>query len=459
MKPRRHTPPTLAELWRGLALIPHRVKNNLAEGWYVPGEESSKNRMRLVKYNLTANVTANLIGGNFYTGLLILMDADDASIGLMTILTYAANLFQLFAPLVLERFRRRKPLLIACRSAIHLLNIAFIGLIPFVTGVTQVRMTLMAITVFLVNTISAFSSPGMSIWHIRHVPPRMRVKYFSIVSMLNGVGVAVINLMAAKLVDIFKSSGFELWGITTLRILAMGTAVIEIILLLRLDEHDNPPVRRIHLRDLLTKPWKERIYLKTVAVAFLWSLTANIPGSYYTVYLLRNIGVEYSFITLVSFFNVPVLFLCMPLWRRIFTRFGWLGPLAVGMAALSIHYVGLAFTTENSLFLYPLSVIFSFVCTTGINLAFTSVAYINIPEQNQTLFIGFYSTLSNLGALAGATLGRTFVGWTQGVTATVMGVTMVDKQILILCVGGLMLLAAGLVAFIRLCNARRGEGC
>ena len=41
------------------------------------------------------------------------MEADDGFIGTMSMIGVAANMVQMFAPLLLERFSRRKPLLMA----------------------------------------------------------------------------------------------------------------------------------------------------------------------------------------------------------------------------------------------------------------------------------------------------------------------------------------------------------
>ena len=54
----------------------------------------------------------NLIGGSFWTGLLILMNASDSFIGSMSMISTAANMLQLFAPILLERFEHRKKLLL-----------------------------------------------------------------------------------------------------------------------------------------------------------------------------------------------------------------------------------------------------------------------------------------------------------------------------------------------------------
>ncbi|NLE69597.1 MAG: hypothetical protein GX611_05340, partial [Clostridiales bacterium] len=101
------------------------------------------------------------------------------------------------------------------------------------------------------------------------------------------------------------------------------------------------------------------------------------------------------------------------------------------------------------MFLYPIGVIWSFICTCGINLAFSSVAFINLPQENQTLYIGFHSTANFLAALTAATLARAFVTRLGGLRFTLLGVPFGEKQLLMLIVGALMVgvgLAIGAIA-------------
>lgn len=424
----------------------HLFNDWLHEGWCVQGDEGTMDRRYLVRYNLTANIVANLIGGNFYTGFLILLGADDGFIGLMTILVYAANLFQLVSPLILERLSKRKPLLVALRIAYHLLNIVFIGLIPLVSGVTQIRMTLLAVTVLAVNIINSLMSPGLSVWHIAHIPPRVRVSYFSIVSIVNGIGVAVCNLCASALVDVFKASNFELYGLLAIRVVAVMVAIYDVTLLIRIRDVPVTKSLKVHVLDILTKPWREKRYLRTVLIAFLWNLSANLVGSYYTVHLLRNVQVSYSFITIISLLNIPILLLFTPIWRRVYANSSWMKPLSLALLIYAPRFLIESFVTKDLLFLFPLGEIWCYICMVGINLGFSSFAYINIPEKNQTIYIGFYSTICNLGALLGSTFGRSFVTTLAGFQMTIFGVGIGEKQML-MAVSGIAMVIMSFVTY------------
>lgn len=435
-----------------------RVGKFISSGWFIQGDEQSNaSRRSLLAHNILANVIANLIGGNFFTGLQIVLKADDAFVGLMTMLIFAANLLQLISPLILERFDRRKPILLGMRILIHVINIVFIGLIPFMPVTVQTRLVLFGFAVLLVNMLGALAGPGFSVWHIAHIPPSVRVQYFSLVTMLNGIFVALFNLLGSGVVDAFKANDQELWGLTVLRIAAVLLGVVDIWQLTKIKELPVPrQAQRIRLRALLTEPFKNKVYLRSVLVVVLWSITVNIPGSFYTVYLLRELNISYSYITFIASFNVVVLLLLTFVWRKIYLRYNWLRPLGIGILLFAPHYFMLAFVSPGLMALYPIGVLWSFVFVSGINLAFTSVAFINIPKENQTLYVGFYSTANFLAALTAATLARSFVTSLKDLRFHILGIPFGEKQLLMLIVGVLVFIVGLVVLRIAAINQSQG---
>ena len=63
-----------------------------------------------------------MVGGTFWSGLLLLLNADDSFIGTASMIGTAANMLQLFAPLILERFPRRRTMLTVLRAVMYLID-------------------------------------------------------------------------------------------------------------------------------------------------------------------------------------------------------------------------------------------------------------------------------------------------------------------------------------------------
>jgi len=283
--------------------------------------------------------------------------------------------------------------LMALRGALYFLNVLFVGVIPLFPAASQARLTMLAITVLTVNILNAVISPGISVWHVQSIPQSVRPHFFSVITMTVGAVVAVMNLAGSKVVDFMTARGMAYEGFLILRGVAAALCVVELVLYSRINEYPYESTgAKFRLRDLVLEPMRNKLYLRTVAVTFLWNIAANMPGSYYTVYLLRNLGVSYSYITVISMINIPVTLLLTPVWRKVLARHGWFKTLYLSVGVFLLHFLVLACVTKKTLVLYPLSQVMAYVFAVGINLSFTGIPYVNMPEKRQTAFMGFYAS-------------------------------------------------------------------
>ena len=414
--------------------------------WTESRDETSYSRQNILLSNTTSGVVNNLIGGNFFTGFLLLMNADDGFMGIVTMASYLGNLLQVLSPLVIERFSSRKLLLTISRAIIYLFNIVVISLIPFVPSTNKLKLMLILCVVLFINVINALSAPGFAIWHIKSIPDKVRANFFAIFTTVNGIIVYTVILASSAIVDRFKESGNELQGLLVLRGIALFLCLVDLFFLFKIKEYPyQPSDTKVNLVNTLLNPFKEKKYLITVLIACLWNFSANIPGPYYTVYMLKDMKVSYSFLNIINMVNIPALIFLTPLWRKRINSTSWFKTLYFSMGLFLLNYIGLAFVTRDLLFLYPISVIFSIMITPGINLVFANVPYINIPEKNQTNYIGFYSTMNYLAALLGVLTGKEFIKNTEGIDISLLGIGMQNKQYILLLTAAVMFISVILI--------------
>lgn len=437
--------------------IGRMLLDGMLEGWYFSGDPASEDRKRLLMCNYTANVIANLIGGTFWTGLLIVLNADDAFIGTMSMISTSANMLQCLSPILLERFPKRRKMLSILRAVMYFINVLMIGLIPLFPVGKQTKLYFTGIGILIVNLINAFIAPGISIWHVQSLPNRVRRSYFSVITMTVGAVVAICNLLGGWVVDLFAAYDMQYYGLLVLRIIAAILCAFEIWMYFHIKEYPyEGGGSGFTVKDLLTKPFKEKKYLLTVAVTFLWNFSANIPGSYYSMYLLRDVGMSYSMLTLISMINVPIVLFLTPLWRKVLTKFGWFKTLYISIAVYLLDYLVLAVVTKQTVWVYPISQLIGYIFAIGINLSFTGIPYVNMPEKNQTVFIGFYSTVANFAALLGVTLGKYFILFTEDVSFNMLGLVIGNKQLVVLLAAAMMCFA---VLGIYLISKRVNSDC
>lgn len=435
-----------------------KIKDYFLDGWYWADDPTSADRARLVACNYTGNIIGCLTGGNFWTAFLLILTAGnnelrDSFVGTLSIVTTAVNLLPMFSSLLLERFPKRKRMLVTMRAAVLLINVVLIGLVPLCPVSMQARLYLVLIMMASTGVIGAIAGPGISAWHMQSVPPHTRSGYFSLINMTVGVVNAVVNLLAAQLVDGMGEQG-RYTALLILRGIAMAVSVLEVILYAKVPEYPYEPTAGVRLKGLFTEPFKQKKYLLTAFVPFLWTFGCSMPGSYYSIYILEDLKLSFSFLTLIGTINIPVVLLLTPLWRKLVNRLDWFRTLAFAMAVYSLNYFLQGFTTRSTSWLYPAAQIWIMVFGLGINITFAGIPYVNLPKENQTLFLGFYSTVNSVAGLLGVSCGKWFIMSTQNVHLKILGLDFCGKQ-LIMLVTGVIVLSAALVAFLVTRNAEK----
>lgn len=413
-------------------------------------EETAVSRRNITASNYTAGVVNNLIGGNFFTGLLLLMNADDSFMGLVTMMGFIGNLLQVLSPLLLERFQSRKTLLIISRSIIYFFNIIIISVIPLMGFTNGIKLMLILVVILLVNLINAVTSSGFAVWHIKSIPENVRANYFSFFTVTNGIIIYTVIFAFSRIVDYFKMSGNEMAGLYIIRAIALLLCIVDIFFLYKIKEYPNQSSgTNMNLINILLNPFKEKKYLITVFIACLWNFSANIPGPYFTIYMLKDLKVSYSFLNIINMFNIPILIFLTPLWRKRIDTTSWFKTLYFSMGLFLLNYICLSLVTKDTLMLYPIAVIFSFLVAPGINLVFSNIPFINIPDKDQTNYIGFFSAMNNLAALLGVLTGKEFIQRTEGMTIYMLGIQMQNKQYILILTAIVMLLAVVLIYILQ----------
>lgn len=436
-----------------------RLRDAIIGGWYFPGDELSRDRMNLINYAFVNNVIVNLVGGNYFTGLLLLMNADDNFIGLTSMIPLAANLVYLLGPPIIERFTRRKNFLIAFHFLSLVVNTLMISIIPFLPIAQQARLTLVALALIVVNCTNAIIGPGMSMWHLQFLPKEVRAGFFSSQSMGIAVLVAIVTMGASALVDAFKAHGSEITGIMAVRGIAIALMFLDAFLLLRMREYPYASSgERVRLADVFTKPLKDKIYMRTVIIAVLYGFSINIPSTFFTVYLLQNVKVGYTYITALSLLNIPCMVLFTPLWRKVISRTGsWFKMIQIAMTGYLFNYILLALVTPaNYSYMYPLAMLVAYPFNAGLALGFTNELYINMPAENGTLYSAFHTVAYSVASFLGVTVSRAIMQHTEGVVLNILGIPMINKQFYLLVAAAVMGVSSVVIFFLRRNLAKEG---
>lgn len=409
-------------------------------------EEYAKNRLNILWFSVFSNIVIILCDGYFFTGLLLRLNASDAFIGFTTVATYFGGVAAVFSPLLFTRFAKRKTLLILSRGLYYILLLGFVTAAPYMGSGRDAQLALILCAITLANLALSLTNSGMSAWHLQSMPESVRSTFYSNLNMIMGVLNMILLNLASFLADYFKSSGQELFGIVLLRLMACLFALVELWCLCRIKEYPaEKPERQAGILETLRIPLQNKRYLAVTAIVMVWTFTASIPGPYYQVFLLRNLKISYSFLSIINLLNIPVLLIAMPIWGRVIARVGEARLFPKLMVLIALHFLSLAFVTgSNYSWLYPASVFYYFLIAAGIAQTVSMMPYRFMPEADKSSFMTFHGIAATLSALLGTVLGLVFVTSMLSVKIYLFGFGLGNKQLLMMFAAAAVL--AGTIA-------------
>jgi hypothetical protein len=406
----------------------------------VSGETAeSQSRKYILIWNGSANIAGNLAGGNFLVGLYAVLHVSDVLLGVLTTLIQFCNIFQILSPLLLNHFRRIKPVLLATRIFYYGIFIILIGLIPLAPGEDGFRVGLLLAAMVFANLINALASPGYSVLHIRSISEESRADFFSILNLLNNVCVYVFILLCGYVVDFFRNSGSLYAGIAAVRVIALVFAALELYAHCHIHEFDEPdgdgprPLFNPFL------PLKNKEFTICTMLTGLYSFFANIPGMFYSSYLVNDIVAPFSFLGFVTFLSVPIMIVVVPVWNWVIRKLSWFRTISISLFLVSLHYFMLPFVGRNNYpVLYTIAMIYYFSIIPGVGIVMSNLPFYRLPEGGRTVFLAFYAGFNSFMTMMGLFCGSLFIAWTASFKLDIFGWSIGNKQLIMPITGALL---------------------
>ncbi len=420
------------------------AKDRLSDVWDIVDDALIKNddgrvigRRGMLFGNYFGGVASTLIAGIYFTGLMLYMGASEMYIGYITMVTSICTFLQLLAPLVMERLKQRKPILMAFRFLVHFLNIIFIGIVPLLPLPQTARLVIFMSTVVVINLINSFSGSAINVWHMQSIPLRKRANYFTLAGLGSTIIATLTAFCAGLAVDSIEEAGFSLFGLSPeyfafllLRLIALLAAGCELKFHLQIPEYpyeDSFETKKVGLGTLLL-PLRNRGFMMMAFVTFTWNILSGFLGPYFNVYLLEKAHMSYSYVSLAGVISLPLTIIFTPIWARIINRRGWFKMLVLALIGYSVTFLLNACVTEETQVLFIISYMICFIFNPCVSLNWSNIQFMQMPPTNQTAFCSFYSAFVALGTIIGNFLGTQFFRLTEGMSFTFFGMTITNYQ-------------------------------
>ncbi len=238
--------------------------------------------------------------GAVWTGYLLdVMNADDFQLGLIAAIPVFANCLQLVASGVLERRRNRRFMFLFFGIAGRFFWIP-IGLIPLLMPAAApiVKIACLIFCVAMVSGGNSFVNIAFASLMADLVPMRIRGRYFTARQSISLISSVLSGLLASWVVDRFGQDGyifvFIFAGI-------MGMADIASFFFVDFPKmyRDNSE-KKESFASMFFSVFKDKKFMGVVIYFTAWCFCASIANPFYNVYMLNNLQMSYTDITLMN---------------------------------------------------------------------------------------------------------------------------------------------------------------
>ncbi len=398
------------------------------------------------------------IGGIFYTGFLSMNDIDIAGAGIVMFIPYIASLCSIFSSKVISRFRRRKLALVCAKIYFYAMYIVATTAMPqFVTD-PHARLVWFIVILFLAYSVYAPFSPGITVWFYQFYPKDndRRTRYFQLCQIFSSIMSTIILLLSGIITDAVAGSPHQRDLIIGLRLLAFVLVVVETMVQYQAKDFSPPTEGDVKLRQVFTLPFKYRKFILCISFMFCWNYIANLNNGLWNYHLLNHMHFPYTLINLMSVMYTFILLTTSPLWRRVLIRFSWIRTFAIGLLFWVPTEIVFFFMTPGRAYLFVPMCFVQNLLSVGLNLSYSNILYMNLPEENSTSHIAFYSIGCNVCAFLGLMTGTAVSAITGDSTVRAFGMDLYSVQYTTL-MRGVTILALGIVLMLRWRSFTRDE--
>ena len=364
-----------------------------------------------------ATVFSGVTGGVLLTNFLLELGATSVEIGLLASIPMFVNLLQPLGAYISERTTSRHWYGLGVFGVSRLLWIFLLVLLAHFgdseAGHHYLVMGTVAI-VLITHILGCLGSASWFSWMAVLVPRRLRGRYFGIrnsaANFVNLLGVPLIGLG----ISTWKGGPIQGYSIA----LGLGIVAGLISLMFQFSMADvNPQAplpenkvrKKQEARESTFKWYKDANFLTFLVYFALWMFTVNLSAPFFNLYLLDNLHLDVSLVTLYGSLTAGANLLMLVLWGKLADRIGnrpILLTVGILAAVIPLFWLGVGVKAIDLWLWLPLIHLFSGGIWAAIDLCSNNIQMSVAPARSQAVYFAITSATAGVtGALGTATGG------------------------------------------------------
>lgn len=350
-------------------------------------------------------------GVDYITPYALALNANNAQIGFLAAFTSLISPFsQIFSPTLMEKYSRRKIITISVSlQALMWLPILLLSLF-FQQNIWQKNLPVLLIVFYsMLSVFGAIATPPWFSLMGDIVPENIRGRYFGRRNKITGAVALITTVIAAFILDFFKTKGVVLLGFSILFLLASLARFFSAFLL---KKHFDPG---LHLgKSYYFSLWEfikkapNNNFGKFVIYVSCMHLATAIAGPFFAVYMLKDLGFSYTTYMSIIISASIVSLIVMPFYGKFSDKYGNRELLKLGSFLIPFAPILWIFSS-SPLYLIFIPQVIAGVGWAAFNLAASNFIYDCVTIPRRGLCIAYFSILVGIGAFAGASIGGLIV--------------------------------------------------
>ncbi|MEW6378564.1 MAG: MFS transporter [bacterium] len=385
------------------------VKDSLTE------EEIQGGLRAVINDGLATQAVTTLTSGVFLVAFALKLGAPNTMIGLVVAILPLAQLLQLPAIYLVERYRVRKPITVYC-TAIAVAFWLLVALIPLLfsprTGLNILVMALAMNAIF-----NAISGCSWNTWMRDLVPRNQLGSFFGKRLSLSMALSIVLSLTAGLFIDYWKRllPRHEIYGYSFLFFGAFLAGLAAVYYLANTPEpRMTSSSEKVGFSQLILLPFRDVNFKNLLIFLGFWNFAAYLVMPFFTVYMLQRLQLDMSLIIALTVLSQIMNLAFLRIWGKVSDLFSNKSVLHLSSILFAACILAWAFTTmpDKHFLTMPLLVIIHIamgIGIAGINLGTGNIALKLAPSGYATAYLAASNLVISLAMGLGPISGGNFI--------------------------------------------------
>jgi MFS family permease len=368
---------------------------------------------------------SNITGGVLLSSFLIDLGASPFEIGMVASLPMIANLLQPLGALLSNLSHSRHDYGIWTFLPSRLLWLILLICIILRETNTDFSKELIYLTLTLVvtsNILGAMGSASWMSWLAALVPAKLRGRYYSVRSIVSNVTGLLCLPIASFIIANWQGGSIRGYGLVlSVGILAGVVSLTCQHFMIDINpqkyqaKHQTEPEKQHHQINLfnnLIAPFQDRNLIVFLIYVALWGFAVNLSTPFFNLYMLENLNVDITWVTLFNSLSSGANMLMLLVWGRLSDRYGnrplliFVG-MAISISPLFWLLTGIS-QVQEQLWLY-LIIFHLFLGGTwaAIDLGSNNIQIGIAPMEHHATFFAIVAAIAGISSALGTTLGGT----------------------------------------------------